>query len=167
MLEHLLEAWQGLPKELIAFLISMLPIAELRGGLPVAVLQLDLPIWRAYWICVAGNFLPMIPLVFLLDPIATYLRRWKLFDRFFEWLFARTRRRGKVVERYEALGLILFVAIPLPVTGGWTGAAAAYVFGVRPRLAIPAILMGILIAGGIVLAAIQGVLHIPGLFASM
>jgi len=167
VLEHLLEALQGLPKELIAFLISMLPIAELRGGLPVAVIQLDLPIWRAYWICVAGNFLPMIPLVFLLDPVARYLRRWKAFDRFFDWLFARTRMRGKVVERYEALGLILFVAIPLPVTGGWTGAAAAYVFGVRPRLAIPAILAGILIAGGIVLAAIQGVLHIPGLFATM
>jgi uncharacterized membrane protein len=167
VLEHLLEAWQGLPRELIAFLVSMLPIAELRGGLPVAVLQLGLPIWKAYWICVLGNFLPMIPLVFLLDPIARYLRRWKLFDRFFEWLFARTRRRGGIVERYEALGLILFVAIPLPVTGGWTGAAAAYVFGIRPRLALPAILAGILIAGGVVLAALQGVLHIPGLFASM
>ena len=81
-------------------------------------------------------------------------------DRFLAALFARTRRRSRVVERYEALGLILFVAIPLPVTGAWTGMLAAFLFGVRRRYAIPAIACGILIAGAVVTLAVQGVLRL-------
>ncbi len=160
MIEGLVHALQGLPRELIAFIISALPIAELRGGIPVAteVLHMD---WRsAYLVCAAGNFVPVIPILYLFDPLARFLRRWRPLDRFLDRLFARTRTKGKVVEKYEALGLILFVAIPLPVTGAWTGALAAYLFGVRPRYAIPAIALGILIAGVIVTLATQGVLHL-------
>lgn len=159
MLESLLEALQGLPRELVAFVVSALPIAELRGGIPVATsMGMD---WRsAYLVCAAGNFLPVIPIVLLFDPVFCFLRKWKAFDRFFTALFARTRKRSRIVERYEALGLILFVAIPLPVTGAWTGALAAYLFGVRPRYAIPAIALGILIAGVVVTLATQGVLHL-------
>lgn len=159
MLEALLHALHGLPRELVAFVVSALPIAELRGGIPVATgMGMD---WRsAYLVCVAGNFVPVIPIVLLFDPFARFLRRWRPFDRFLDRLFARTRLRGRVVERYEALGLVLFVAIPLPVTGAWTGALAAYLFGVRPRYAIPAIALGILIAGVIVTLATQGVLHL-------
>lgn len=159
MLEGLIEALQGLPREWIAFVVSALPIAELRGGIPVATsMGMD---WRsAYLVCAAGNFVPVIPIVLLFDPVFRFLRRWRLFDRFFTWLFARTRKRSAVVEKYEALGLIIFVAIPLPVTGAWTGALAAYLFGVRPRYAIPAIALGILLAGIIVTLATQGVLHL-------
>jgi uncharacterized membrane protein len=159
MTEHLIELLSGLPRELVVFLVSTLPIAELRGGIPLAT-GWGIPWQQAYLLCVAGNFLPVIPIVFLLDPIARFLRRFRLFDRFFEWLFARTRRRGRLIERYEALGLILFVAVPLPVTGAWTGAVAAYLFGVRPKYAIPAIACGILIAGVVVTLASQGVLHL-------
>jgi len=159
MTEHLIELWSGLPSELVVFLVSTLPIAELRGGIPLAK-GWGFPWQQAYLLCVAGNFLPVVPIVFLLDPIARFLRRAPLFDRFFEWLFARTRKRGKLIERYEALGLILFVAVPLPITGAWTGAVAAYLFGVRPRYAIPAIACGILIAGVVVTLASQGVLHL-------
>ncbi len=159
MLEALLHALQGLPREFIAFVVSALPIAELRGGIPLATgMGMD---WRsAYLVCAAGNFLPVIPILLLFDPVARFLRRWKPVDRFLDRLFARTRARGQVVEKYEALGLVLFVAIPLPVTGAWTGALAAYLFGVRPRYAIPAIALGILIAGVIVTLATQGVLHL-------
>jgi uncharacterized membrane protein len=153
--------WGGLPKETLAFLVSMLPIAELRGGLPLA-LSLGIPWREAYLICVAGNFVPIIPILFLLDPVATYLRRFRLFDRFFDWLFTRTRKRGQLIERFEALGLVFFVAIPLPVTGGWTGAVAAFLFGIRRRYAIPAILLGIMLAGLIVSGAAQGFLHLFG-----
>ncbi len=161
MLERLVEMWGGLPKETLAFLVSMLPIAELRGGLPLA-LSLGIPWREAYLICVAGNFVPIIPILFLLDPVATYLRRFRLFDRFFDWLFTRTRKRGQLIERFEALGLVFFVAIPLPVTGGWTGAVAAFLFGIRRRYAIPAILLGIMLAGLIVSGAAQGFLHLFG-----
>jgi len=161
VLEHIVELLRGLPTEARVFIISMLPIAELRGGLPLA-LKWGIPWREAYLICVAGNFVPIIPILFLLDPVATYLRRFRLFDRFFSWLFARTLKRGAMIERYEALGLVLFVAIPLPVTGGWTGAVAAFLFGIRRRYAMPAILLGIMLAGLIVSGAAQGFLHLLG-----
>lgn len=159
MLDHLVGLWSELPRELVAFLVSMLPIAELRGGIPLALASgIE---WReAFLICATGNFVPVIPLVILLDPLARFFGRWRPIDRFLTRLFARTRRRGQIVERYEALGLMLFVAIPLPVTGAWTGAVAAFLFGVRPRYAIPAIIAGILIAGAIVTLASQGILHL-------
>ncbi len=159
MLERLLEAMAGMPEAWVAFIVSALPIAELRGGIPVAM-KLGMGWREAYLACVAGNFLPVVPILLLFDPLARFLRRWPPFDRFLERLFARTRRRSQLVERYEAVGLILFVAIPLPVTGAWTGALAAYLFGVRPRYAVPAITLGILIAGVVVTLATQGVLHL-------
>jgi uncharacterized membrane protein len=154
---HLLS---GLPKEVVVFIISALPISELRGGIPVAIKVFGMN-WRAaYLICAAGNFLPIIPILYLLGPLEGVLRRWPPMDRFMTRLFDRTVRRGRLIEKYEALGLIAFVAIPLPVTGAWTGALAAHLFGVRPRYAIPAIICGILIAGVIVTLATQGVLHL-------
>jgi uncharacterized membrane protein len=159
MIEHLIESLSSLPREAIAFIVSALPIAELRGGIPVAS-GLGMGWREAYLVCTAGNFVPVIPILFLFEPVAAFLRRWPPFDRFLTRLFARTRKRSSVVERYEAVGLVLFVAIPLPVTGAWTGALAAYLFGVRPRYAIPAIALGILIAGVVVTLATQGVLHL-------
>ena len=88
------------------------------------------------------------------------LRRYGPFDRFFCWLFARTRRKAGVVERYGAFGLVLFVAVPLPVTGAWTGVVAAYLFDVPARRAAPAILLGICIAGVVVTLAVQGVIRL-------
>jgi uncharacterized membrane protein len=159
MLDGIIKLLSGLPKEAVAFVVSALPIAELRGGIPVA-LSMGIEWRQALLICAAGNFLPVIPILYLLGPLEGALRRWPPMDRFLTRLFARTRRKGKLVERYEALGLIAFVAIPLPVTGAWTGALAAHLFGVRPRYAIPAIVCGILIAGIVVTLAAQGVLHL-------
>jgi uncharacterized membrane protein len=159
MLDGLVEMLSGLPDEGVAFVVSALPIAELRGGIPVA-LSLGIE-WRsALLICAAGNFLPILPIIYLMGPLEGFLRRWPPMDRFLTRLFATTRRKGRLVEKYEALGLIAFVAIPLPVTGAWTGALAAHLFGLRPRYAIPAIICGILIAGVIVTLATQGVLHL-------
>lgn len=159
MVDGIIRLLSGLPEEVVAFVVSALPIAELRGGIPVA-LSMGIEWREALLICAAGNFLPVIPILYLLGPLEGVLRRWPPMDRFLTRLFARTRRKGKLVERYEALGLIAFVAIPLPVTGAWTGALAAHLFGVRPRYAIPAIVCGILIAGIVVTLAAQGVLHL-------
>jgi uncharacterized membrane protein len=159
MIESLLHHLSGLPKEAIAFVISALPIAELRGGIPVA-LGLGIEWRRAFLVCALGNFVPVIPILLLLDPVARFLRRWRPFDRFLTWVFERTRHRSALVERYEAVGLMLFVAVPLPMTGAWAGAVAAYLFRVRFRYAVPAIAGGILIAGVIVTLAAQGVLQL-------
>ena len=162
MTEQLVGYLGHLPKDLVTVLIAMLPIAELRGAIPWALASP--PVggglgWQeAYVYAVIGNFLPVIPLLLLLEPLSSKLRRYGIFDRFFGWLFARTRRRGKLIERYEALGLVLFVGIPLPVTGAWTGSVAAFLFGVPLKWALPAIVVGILLAGVVVTLASLGVI---------
>ena len=142
----------GLPAELVVLIVSMLPIFELRGGIPCGVL-LNLVWWKTYLMAVLGNMIPVAPLLLFLNPVSSWLRRHlTLADRFFEWLFARTRRKGEArMRRYGIfVGLMLFVAIPLPVTGAWTGCAAAFIFGVRFRLSFPAVLAGVFIASLVV-----------------
>ncbi|KPL19991.1 MAG: hypothetical protein AMJ92_00650 [candidate division Zixibacteria bacterium SM23_81] len=147
-----------IPRELCTVLIAMLPIFELRGAIPYA-LGRGMSWQQAYFFSVVGNSVPVIPLLLFLEPVSNLLsRRYPHCQRFFGWLFARTRRRGRLVERYEALGLILFVAIPLPVTGAWTGTVATFLFGVRFKYALPAIILGILLAGTVVTLASLGVI---------
>lgn len=167
MADHIAHIFSALPRELITIFIAMLPVSELRGAIPWALAQPPIGgglTWpQAYLYAVIGNFLPVIPLLLFLGPASQWLRRFRIFDRFFTWLFARTRRRGRIVERYEALGLVLFVAIPLPITGAWTGTVAAFLFGVRFWYALPAVIAGILIAGVVVTLASLGVISIFGI----
>ncbi|MBN2184550.1 MAG: small multi-drug export protein [Candidatus Krumholzibacteriota bacterium] len=148
---------------LMTFLISILPVSELRGAIPYALTKGGLEWPEAYIFAVLGNFLPVIPLLIFLERISDWLRRYPVFDRFFDWFFKRTKRKGKLIERFEALGLVLFVAIPLPVTGAWTGCAAAFLFKIPLRLAIPAVASGILIAGAVVTLASLGVISFWGI----
>lgn len=163
MVHRLLELLSGSPHEVVTFVLAMLPISELRGAIPYAITVGGMTWQKAYVIAVLGNCLPVIPILYLIGPASEWLRRVPAFDRFFEWLFARTRRKGKMIERFETLGLILFVAIPLPVTGAWTGAVAAFIFGVRRGVALPAIILGVCIAGVIVTLATTGAVGLWGL----
>ena len=167
MIQSVIHFLRNVPKEAITFIIATLPISELRGAIPWALAAPPVGgglSWQsAYVFAVLGNFLPVIPILLFLEPIANFLRRYRLFDKFFAWLFARTRRKGKLIEKYEALGLILFVAIPLPVTGAWTGTVAAFIFGIELKYAVPCILLGILLAGVIVTLASLGVINFLGI----
>ena len=126
------------------------PISELRGAIPLAILEFDFPWYYAYIIAVIGNLLP-IPLILLFLNTATrILSRFTLFEKIFTWLFSYTRRRGRMIERYERVGLVLFVAIPLPITGAWTGSIAAVLLGMSFRRAMLSIILGVLISGIIV-----------------
>jgi len=161
----------GLPSEVVILLIAMIPIFELRGAIPVAkfleiLLNVKIPIWKVYLTAVIGNMIPVLPILLFLEPVSNLLRAHsKLADRFFEWLFARTRKRIEAkIEKYGALGLMLFVAIPLPVTGAWTGCIAAFLFGVKTRKAFPSILAGVMIAGVIVSVITYGASTIIKLF---
>lgn len=161
--ETILRALSGIPGEVQMILLSAIPLTELRASIPLAFTVMSSatgwPWWKIYLLALAGNLLPVPLILWLLEPVSGYLRRWRLFDRFFDWLFDRTRRRvGPKVKRYEALGLTLFVAIPLPVTGAWTGSLAAFLFGIPRRLAIPAIALGVAIAGALVTLIMTGTL---------
>jgi uncharacterized membrane protein len=152
------------PAEVVVFVIAALPISELRGAIPYALLTVGMTWQKAYIIAVAGNFLPVIPILLFLGVFSEWLMsRYKSFDRFFTWLFDRTRRKSKLIERFETIGLILFVAIPFPVTGAWTGCVAAFLFKIPLKQAIPAIMVGILISGTIVTLASLGAISLWGI----
>ncbi|NQT95709.1 MAG: small multi-drug export protein [Candidatus Omnitrophica bacterium] len=149
MLETILKVLSALPKELTTFILAMMPVSELRGAIPFG-LSTGLALRNVLFLSIVGNLIPVIPILFLLQPVSGYLRRFWIFKKFFDWLFERTRRRAELVEKYETLGLMLFVAIPLPITGAWTGCVAASLFKVRLRYALLAITLGVLIAAFIV-----------------
>jgi len=141
---------QFFSKELAVFFTAWLPIVELRGAIPLAI-SLGISPWEAYWIAVAGNTVPVIPLLVFLEPIRKFLIQLKIMARFFNWLDQRTIRKSDKVEKYGAVALILFTAIPLPTTGAWTASLAALIFKIKFRYAFPAIVLGILLAGIIML----------------
>lgn len=130
--------------------LATFPILELRGALPVAILA-GMEAAPAYALAVLGNMLPIPFIIFLLKPATDLLRRWEYGDRFVGWLFARTRRRGTNIEKYEFWGLVLFVAIPLPMTGAWTGSMAGHVFGLKWYKNLLACFLGVCIAGVVML----------------
>jgi uncharacterized membrane protein len=151
MLEGLTDALVSVNKEAAVVILAALPISELRGAIPLG-LAMDFPPLKTYLLAFCGNLLPVIPILLLMEPVSEKLRHIWIFEKFFNWLFERTRRKASLVERFEILGLILFVAIPLPITGAWTGCVAATLFKVRFRYALIAIVLGVAIAGVIVTA---------------
>jgi len=146
----------NLPKEFITTLISMLPVIEIRGAIPVAVYLLKMPLFQAYLWSVIGNCLIIIPFIIFLEKFSQYLMKYKFFKIFFEWWFSRAKKNKNLMQKYEALGLAIFVAIPLPVTGAWTACVLAYIFCIKKRYAVPAIFLGVAVAGLIVMAITVG-----------
>ena len=140
----------GFSKELVVLIISILPILELRGALPVAINLFHLPWYQALPLAIIGNLLPVPVILLALNPISRWLSKIGFFNRFFRWLFEHARRQGRIVERYERIGLVLFVAVPLPFTGAWTGSVIAVLLGLKFKHAFISILIGICIAGIIV-----------------
>ncbi len=150
--EHV-AAWlqaKGIPPDLVVLIIAMLPIVELRGAIPVAMGFFKMSIPHSFLLCVLGNMIPVPFILLLLGPVSRILSKVKIFDRFFQWLFARTRKRSDTIKKYQELGLIAFIAVPLPVTGAWTGSLAAFLFGLRFWPSLLCALAGVSIAGVIV-----------------
>lgn len=138
---------QYFTKELAVFFISWLPIVELRGAIPLAI-SLGISPWKAYCLAVIGNTIPVIPLLLLLVPVRRFLREhFQFMDKFFTWLDRRTLAKSDNIEKYGALALILFTAIPFPTTGAWTASLAAILFKIKFKYAFPSILVGIILAG--------------------
>ncbi len=130
----------------VTFILSMLPVSELRGAMIYAA-AVEIPLARALAISIVGNLLPILPILLTLGPVSQWASRFPIGEKFFSWLFDRARSKSEKVKRFEALGLTLFVCIPLPVTGAWTGAAIAFVLGIKTRNAFLAITAGVMLAG--------------------
>jgi uncharacterized membrane protein len=135
-----------LPKELIVFIISMVPILELRGSI-LAAGFLQMNFLSTYLIAVIGNMLPIPFILMFINQIFTWLKRTKRFRPMIEKLESKAMSKSGKIQKYGKLGLFLFVAIPLPGTGAWTGSLIASLLRFKIRDSLPWIFLGVLTAG--------------------
>ncbi len=138
------------PDEIKVFLIAMIPIFELRGAIPIGMLGYELPLWKVIPIALAGNMFPIFFILLFFDIVTKICFKVPILKKLLEAIFARTRRKTEVIQKYEEIGLMLFVAIPLPITGAWTGSLAAYLFGLKFWKSILFIFLGVCIAAVVV-----------------
>jgi uncharacterized membrane protein len=143
------------------FLTAMTPIGELRASIPLGLTILHQPWFLVFIISVIGNMIPPVFILWLFPKVSGWLMSHsKLMNRFLNWLFERTRKKAyDKIEKYGDLALIIFVAIPLPNTGAWTGTLAAWLFGIPMKRALPNILYGVIIAGIIVTLITAGLIN--------
>ena len=145
--------------EIKTILLAIAPINELRGTIPIALAFFHFSPLKALLLAYIGNMIPIFLLLLFWKRLAWILtRRFKLFDRFFFWLFERTRKR--IYNKYRIYGdiaLVCFVAIPLPITGAWIGTVAAFLLGVPYWKAVGLIFLGVIISGIIVTLASLGI----------
>lgn len=137
---------------LYVLVISVLPVVELRGAIPYGIISLELPPLIAFIASIIGNLIPVLFLLTLLPMVVRLARKYsKRLDSLFSWWFKRVvDRNTKIFERWGVLSLIILVAIPLPMTGAWTGSAAAYLFKINKISAFFYITIGVIISGVIV-----------------
>ena len=138
------------------FCMSMVPVVELRGAIPLGVAAGLHPLAAAA-AAVLGNMVPVPFILLLLRQVFALLRRVPGLGETGDWLERRAHLKGRMVKKYRLLGLMLLVAVPLPGTGAWTGALVAVMLDIRFRNALPAIALGVLAAGAVVTAATCGV----------
>lgn len=162
---YLVELFQDkIPAELIIFIISMLPILELRGGM-IAASLLNVGLLEAFIICYVGNILPIPFILLFIRKIFTFLKRFKYTRRLVEKLESSSMRKSEKVKKSSKWGLLTFVAIPLPGTGGWTGSLIAALLDMRIKTSFPVIALGVLIANLIMAVFSYGLLDmIMGFF---
>ena len=146
-----------LSPEAAIFLVSMVPILELRGGLLLASI-LKIPMVQASIICIIGNILPIPFILLFIRQIFKWLKKTKLFRPLIEKLEKRAMGKSDKIKRFEFWGLVCFVGVPLPGTGGWTGALIASLLEVDLKKSVPAILLGICMATVIMLIVSYGML---------
>ena len=142
---------------LLTMLISMLPVVELRGGLPAGV-AMGLSVPTAFLASLIGNMIPVPFIILFVRPLFKWIRvHIPKLEGFVSRLEARAKAKSANVVRYQTWGLLLFVAIPLPGTGAWTGALIAAVLDMRLKRAVPVIFLGVTIAGCIITMLTHGV----------
>ncbi len=149
-MQQLLEWFQGLfhegvGGELIAFLASLLPVIECRGGMIIAK-GFGIPFIRAFLLCYLGNMIPVPFILLFIRKIFEFMKKHNILTKFIEFLEGKTAKNQEKVMRYKQWGLLLFVAIPLPGTGAWTGSLFAALLDVDFKKALPIIAIGVFIA---------------------
>lgn len=141
------------PPEVIVFLLSMVPVIEHRGAIPLGIIILGMPWWSAFLFAALGNMVPIPFLLRFLSPVESWLRKYRSWDRFISFVYHRTFRRAESrMNRYRDEILVTFVAIPLPLTGGWHGSLIAFLFDIKFSKAMTLIWGGLWISAALVTA---------------
>lgn len=154
----LLEAWAGIPsKEAAIFLISMFPVLELRGGL-LAASYLGIDVVRAVLICVAGCFLPVPFILLMIKQVIRWMKHFQFTRKIAQKLEQHGLEKSEQIGKYEFWGLFIFVAVPLPGTGAWTGALVASLLSIRFGRAMLAIFLGVLVSAAMMTGLAYGIL---------
>ena len=145
----------GLPPELIAFVVSMVPIVELRGGI-IASSLMQLPLWKGVLFCMAGNMIPVPFILWFITPIFSWLKKTDLFRPVVERLEEKSLGKSEQIQKYEFWGLLLFagaekdirryIRSPESLIGAWTGSLIAALLDIKFRKALPAVYLGLVLA---------------------
>lgn len=167
LVQAIIDALSGsVGKEAIVFIISMIPILELRGALLVAGPLLGVPVAKAIPLCILGNIIPVPFILLLITPIFNWMKGTKHLKPLVDKLEAKAMKKKDQIEKYEFWGLVLFVGIPLPGTGAWTGTLAASFLDMDFKSSIIAVMLGVMLAGIIMGLASAGLLGaVSALFA--
>ena len=147
-----------IPGELTVFILSMVPLVELRGGI-LAAKALNVEMWKAFLLCAAGTMVPIPFILLFIRQIMEWLKNTRLV-KVVDKLEAKAEQKIKKIEKYKTLGLVIFVAIPLPGTGAWTGALVASFLGLSPKKSMLPVTLGVITAGTIVMLSTMGVLNV-------
>lgn len=157
LVEFFIDLFGEISKDVIIFVISLMPILELRGGLLAASL-LDVEFIRAAVICIVGNILP-IPIVLLfLKKVLDLFEKWNVTKKIVDWLLKKVDEKREQIDKYGYFGLVIFVGIPLPGTGAWTGSLLAVVLGLNRKKSFICILLGVILAAIIMSFLSYGIL---------
>lgn len=157
LVEFFIDLFGGISKEVIIFIISLMPILELRGGLLAASL-LHIEFLRAVGICILGNILPIPIVLLILEKVLYLLGKWSVTKKIVTWLEKKVDSKREQIDKYGYLGLIIFVGIPLPGTGAWTGSLLAVMLGLNKKKSFICILIGVLLAAIIMSIVSYGIL---------
>ena len=147
----------GLSREVIIFIISLMPILELRGGM-LAATVLHVDFIKALGICILGNILPIPLILIFLEKILEVLAKWSVTKKVVLWLEKKVDSKREQIDKYGYLGLILFVGIPLPGTGAWTGTLLAVMLGLDKKKSFICIMIGVILASIIMSIVSYGIL---------
>lgn len=136
----------------IVFGTSMLPIWELKGAIPMGI-AMGIPFWTVFLLALAGSSIPVPFIIFFIERVIAWMQRSnvKFFHKFADWLLGKVAKHRKTIDKYGYLGVFLFVAVPLPGTGVWTGSLIASLLNLKPKMAIPLVLLGNVVAGCLML----------------
>lgn len=153
-----------LGKAVQVFLLSMVPIIELRGAIPIGVAY-DMPFVENFILSSVGNMLPVPFVILFIRKLFSWFKEKKIMYRAICWVESHVLKKEYMLRKYSLIGLCILVAIPLPGTGAWTGAMLAGLLNIRLRQAIPTIALGVLIAGLIVCGVSYGAVSVAGVIA--